>query len=200
MRETNSSLFCANSTVQSHQSSSTYFVKYMNYNPTKKSLIWPQVWVQIPTFKQQPVRTVGTFSGLMWSVLIWIHTRTNMNFNSCIFLHLSSSSFLFFNAPPPFALSLQTARVVCCCRGRQARRATHSRSINRLSLMRDTERPRGLRPDSLSLSNTDTNTYSIICECKEKRRKKVIRSKKKVITIPHNFAPLFAVGKQYAKE
>lgn len=101
MRETNSSLFCANSTVQSHQSSSTYFVKYMNYNPTKKSLIWPQVWVQIPTFKQQPVRTVGTFSGLMWSVLIWIHTRTNMNFNSCIFLHLSSSSFLFFNAPPP---------------------------------------------------------------------------------------------------
>lgn len=48
--------------------------------------------------------------------------------------------------------------------GRQARRATHSRSINRLSLMRDTERPRGRSPDSLSLQNTHAKIYSIICK------------------------------------
>lgn len=48
---------------------------------------------------------------------------------------------------------------------RQARRATHSRSINRLSLMRDTERPRGRSPDSLSLQNTHAKIYRIISEC-----------------------------------
>lgn len=101
----------------------------------------------------------------------------------------SHLAFLFFNNHPHhhhyrhqhtrtisllFARSLQTSTMVCCCRRRQARRATHLRSVNRLSLMRDTERPRGQRPDSVSLLHThkDTHTrmYSVICECKEEYR------------------------------
>lgn len=105
----------------------------------------------------------------------------------------SHFSFLFFSAPPTppppphhhhthsFSLPPDHQDSVLLSGGRQARRATHSRSINRLSLMRDTEGPRGRSPDSLSLQNTHAKIYSIISE--PGKESCVLCSKNKLITV-----------------